>query len=638
MLFSYNWLQSFFSKKLPPPDKLAVLLTMHSFETHTKSDFVLDIDVLPNRVSDCSGHLGIAREISLITNYQLLITGPQLKKSEFKTEDFVKLEVREKDLCPRYMALLVRGVKVGPSPKWMRDRLVAVGQKPINNIVDAANYVMLETGQPLHAFDLNNIEKRKIIVRKSKKGEKITTLDDKTYELNENILVIADAKDALAIAGIKGGKKAEITNKTKDIIIEAAVFNASNIRQTSRSINFKTDASFRFEHGISLFLPEKALETTARLVQEIACGEIAKTSADICSVKPKLATVNFKKEDVDRLIGQKISSAEINKILKSLGFSVGQKGGNYFVQPPSERLDINIKEDMIEEIARIYGYENIPTQAPREILAPIERNEEYFYSDIIRNILTGLGFCEVYNYSFCQKGDVELANPIAKDRRYLRINLTDGLKENIEKNLKYFDSVKLFEIGKVFYKGSGGEKVKIAAAIDYKKGQKKDEIFFESKGIVETLLNKLGIAGVWFTPVKKEGNIANVMVGQDDIGFLDQNVFELDLACVIELATEDIAYKPISKFPAVIRDISLFVPANTRVIEVMDIIENTAGQLLIDTDLFDMYIPPEQDRKSLAFRLIFQSHEKTLTDKEVNKLLSNSISALEENIEWQVRN
>ncbi len=640
---------------------------MRSFEVEAVekagADYFLDIAILPNRFADCASHFGIAREIFAIyksknlaiSNFQFPISKPK-RNQKLRTKDYLKLEVKEGDLCPRYIGLLVRNVKVKVSPDWLQKRLLSVGQRPINNIVDATNYVMLETGQPLHAFDLEKLGGRKIVVRLAKEGEKITTLDNKLFELKRDNLLIADKDAALAIAGIKGGKKAEIASETRDIILEAAVFNPTNIRNTSRSLVLKTDASIRFEQGISLFLPEIAMERLAVLIQEVAGGEVAKDAVDFRFKKLSRPVLVLNITDFGKLTGRALDFKIIDGVLKNLDFEVKKFGaGKITVTPPLERLDINIKEDIIEEVARIYGYDKIAAEVPREILIPPPPNDEFVYSGSVRDILTGLGISEVYNYSFVKSGDekLRLKNPISSDRSYLRENLSDGLRLNVLENFKYFDEVKIFEIGKVFYPLGRGlsEETMIAGAVSYKNQKKKEkEVFYELKGAVETMLHKLGIEEVWFKePAESDesvsgGKTADVLVGQQILGYITKDSFELSLKKIIELSEEDQAYHPVSRYPAVTRDLAIFVPYNIKVDEVMDVIENTAGELLIDTDLFDIYEPEDdpsadsgQARKSLAFHLIWRSKEKTLTDEEVNGLMVKIIKVLEQNSEWEVR-
>ena len=664
MKFSYNWLQSYFKDELPEPKKLADILTMRSFEVESVlkcgRDYILDVKVLANRMSDCSSHFGIARECAALLGVKLQFASQRANSKnivdrKLLTKDYVKIEVLEKEMCPRYTALLIRGVKIKQSPKWLVDKLSSIGQKSINNVVDATNYAMLEIGQPLHAFDLEKLGGRKIIVRRALEEEKITTLDNRSFVLSPQTLVIADEKEPLAIAGIKGGKKAEIDEKTKDILIEAAVFEPAAIRRTSRMINLKTDASLRFEHGVSLFLSEIALKRVSQLVKEIAGGEISAQYIDLCSRRPRQSSVLVKEEDIYKLLGEKIGLAEAQEILTSLGFEISRKNGkSLLATAPVERLDITTKEDAIEEIGRVYGYEKIISVVPEESLISPAQNDEYFYSEMLKNIFVGLGFSETYNYSLVRGEDdrLKLENSISPDRAFLRKDLISGLKQNIYDNFRYFDAVRLFEIGKVFRASGEGilEETKIAAAIGYKTFKKSEErkreleIVFELKGAVETLLNKLGITDARF--VQKENDngdnnnqnnhkLAEIVVNDIVLGFITMESFEMDLQKIIELAEEDYAFKPISKYPAVTRDLAVFMPLNTKIEEVVDVIENTGGELLVDSDLFDMYEPEDGTKKSLAFHLIFQSDKKTLTDEEVNELVNKIIKALEENLEWQ---
>ncbi|PIQ69480.1 MAG: phenylalanine--tRNA ligase subunit beta [Candidatus Tagabacteria bacterium CG_4_10_14_0_2_um_filter_40_13] len=653
MLFSYNWLQSFFDKKLPKPEKLAEVLTSHSFETKVLKevglpsggkDIVLDIDVLPNRAHDCFSHLGIAREISVVCNIPLKIQPQQkLAIEKRKAEEFLKLDVQESDFCRRYIAGIMLGIKVGPSPSWMQERLIVLGQKPINNIVDSANYVMFELGQPLHAFDMDKLNPAKIVVRRAKEGEQIITLDNKEYKLDKSMLVIADSSDPIAIAGIKGGKKKEIDAKTKNIIIESANFEPINIRKTSQKLGLRTGASVGFENEISPALAADAIERVMALISETAGGKIVSEKIDFYPKKFKPSRISFGFKDVASLLGVKIPEKKALSILNRLRLEPKKEKGEITVMCPSERMDLARKEDVIEEIARIYGYDKIPAEIPEGVLMPVRRNDNYFYGNVIRDILVGAGFSEVYNYSFAKIGQIEIENPIAMDKKYLRMDLWNGLRMNAAQNLKYFDEIKIFEIGKIFRKAHERiiEKNKLAGVVVYKDNKKNTDVFFEIKGVIDALLSGLGISDFWFDNSPEPPiNRVEIKIGNDGIGFImSPNTFEIDLEELIRLATEEIEYRPVSKYPAMIRDIAVLVPPSTKVINVLDVIENTAGKLLIDTDLFDIYKGDElgANRKNLAFHLIFQSSEKTLSDKEVNVLIDKIIKAIEGNSDWEVR-
>lgn len=698
MKISYNWLQSYFSKKLPEPNKLAELLTMHSFEVEdfkeirsTKheirnksekinskketKDWIFDIDVLPNRTHDCLSHIGVAKECGVLLGYKMKNTSPNpslLRKGEeglplTKGEvggGELKIQVKDPELCRRYMGRVIENIEVKESPKWLKERLEAIGQKSINNIVDATNYVMFETGQPLHAFDSNKLESRKlkvesknekqIIIRKAKRGvakgeprqgrEKITTLDGQEVELDENILVIADKKEALVIAGIKGGKKAEVDKNTTSIILESANFEPVNIRETSRKIGIRTESSLRFEQGLSPELAEMAMDRMTELILEIAQAKDTKVGkkVDVYPKKQKRTILEVRPEDISKLLGIDVKEKDMVDILTQLGFEV-KKGKNKMlvVTVPFERLDVERKEDLIEEVARIYGYEKIPSTIPSSTIIPPARNDTFFYAELVRNILIGIGFSEVYNYSFDsdasvgvnEKDAVELANPIAKDKKFLRKSLLEGLNKNIKENLKYFSDVRVFEIGKIFNKN--GETFSLAVATGSKKPSSNKDNFYEMKGVVEILLNKMGVTDVYFDSHGEK--VADIKVGDASIGTIDHNALEINFEAFVHVAQEENEYRAISRYPAMKRDVAIFVPLNTKMIEVLDVIENTAKDLLIDTDLFDIYEDIENDRKSLAFHLIFQSNKKTLSDKEVNVLMNKIMTALDANVDWEVR-
>lgn len=779
MKYSYNWLQSFFDEKLPKPEKLAEILTMHSFEVENihevrlqkspKSDFVLEADILPNRAHDLLCHFGAAKEIGALLKLKIKVNVTKVKPL---LRQRFNLCVEETDLCRRYVGRIVEGIKVGPSPKWLKERLEVVGQKSINNIVDAANYVMLELNQPLHVFDLDKV-KGGITVRKAKKGEKIITLDNQDFELDESVLVIADNEEALVIAGVKGGKKAEITGATQNIILEAANFEPVNIRKTSRKLNLRAESSIRFENEITTELAGKAMDRLTALILEIAGGK-AGAAQDFYPKKPNQYKIGLRPRDAEKLLGGEISEKEQIEILHRLGFEIkiinsikkvlelvktlegkpykygasvtfdapdffdcsslvayvfaqagvqvpritidqffyGQPAEEKDIQPgdvifsntgegkihtetkeflkgtkikegidhcgiylgkgkiihasrynsdgvmiedlkkakqfknivgirrmvthqddlmlvtvPAERLDARIPEDLIEEIGRVYGYEKIKPKLPAGMLVSPGMNEIYFYADKVRDILVGMGFSEIYNYSFVDKGAVEVLNPIASDKKFLRTNLLEGLENTAKENSKYFKNVKIFELGKIF-PNQGCEFLSLGAVIA-------DGEFYQVKGVLDTLFRELGITDFYYEESGEK--VADIRVGNTDIGAVDHNGFELNFEELVKLVVEEKEYRPISKYPAITRDLALFAPMNERVINILDVIENIAGGLLVDTDLFDIYERQAEDKKSLAFHLVFQSHDKTLTDAEINVLMEKIFTALEANSSWEVR-
>jgi phenylalanyl-tRNA synthetase beta chain len=691
MVFSYNWIQSLISKKLPRPDKLAEVLTMHSFEIEgikkIGKDYVMDIDVLANRGSDCFSHLGIAREISAILNLPLKRENNKLREdSKIKVKDYIKVEVKEPQLCSRYTARVVVDVKVSKSPKYIQERLIACGLRPINNIVDATNYVMLETGQPLHAFDFSKIksmkskvpafakacvgEAKKIIVRKARKGEKIISLDNEKYKLDEDVLVIADEHGALAIAGIKGGNMAEIDSKTKDIVLEAANFDYSTVRRACKKLNLKTDASWRFEHTIDPNLTEIAIDKTAKLIQEIAGKKITKDRVDYYPKKTLPKKIKLDLEYAERLLGTKIARKEIEGILKSLGFRSKSTDSALLVEVPTFRRDISIQEDIIEEIARIYGYEKIEPNLPLSVLIPPEKNESIFWVNKTRDILKGVGFSEVYNYSFnSQKQSeifgfsnlIEVENPVSADQRYLRNSLIPNLLKNIESNFKNFDAIKIFEIGKIF--GVGNKEKNMLCGVIAK--DKNKDGFYELKGAVDSMLNQLGISDVWYDEYRaspenskmeiwEKGVRAEIKIGGKKIGFLGEIsssilaeseikikpvVFDIDFDELVKQCSEEQIYQPVSRYPSSVRDLAILVPKGVKVVDVLNKINNVGGAIVVDVDLFDIYEGRElpEGKKNFAFHIVYQSKTSTLLAKEVDAIQEKIIKSLESDPAWEVR-
>ena len=660
MKFSYNWLQSFFKKKLPQAHKLADILTMHSFEVSelekSGQDWVLNIDVLPNRASDCFSHIGIARECSAFLKSEIRNPKSEIKESkELRANDFISVEVKDKNACPRYTVRVITDVKVDSSPKWMRERLEACGLQSINNIVDITNYVMLETGQPLHAFDGEKLVGNELIVRFAREGEKITTLDEEKYELDKNMLVIADAKKPVAIAGIKGGKGSEISKSTKIVVLESANFDPQVIRGGSKTIDLKTDASLRFEHGLDPNLTQEAIEKAAALAQEIAVGKIAQGLIDFYPKKALPKKVKLDLDYVERLLGVKIPAGEIKNILKRLGLR----------EVPTRRLDINIQEDLIEEIGRIYGYDKVQSVFPIASLLPPNRNLDIFWENLSKDFLKEAGFTEVYNYSFVSEKDkdifgedlIELENPTSEEFKYLRPSLIPNFLKNVEKNKRNFPEIKIFELGKIFRKPKVEKRMLT--------GLMTGDSFYQAKGVVDLLLNKLGIAGNWYDeyqPTPEESRlslwqskrIAEIKIDSTEIGFLGEIspkilkyfkikdkvvVFDIDFGKLAEMASEEHEYRPLSRYPAAVRDLAVLVEPSTRVEEVLNEIEVAGGSLIRDIDLFDIYEGEElpDGKKNMAFHIVYQAEDHTLTSKEIDSIQNKIIKTLEKNPLWQVR-
>lgn len=653
-------------------------------------DTVFEIKILFNRAFDCLSHIGMAREIAAIAGVRFSAKGGSAsggknydlrfkEDKKLKISDLLKVDVQDKKLCLRYSARVITGIKAGDSPRWMRERLIACGLRPINNIVDVTNYVMLEVGQPMHAFDLDKLHNaksanaKKVIVRRAKRGEKIMTLDGGEYELNENILVIADEKEPLAIAGIKGGKKAEIGTDTKTIILEAANFEPAATRKNSKALNLRTDASIRFENGLDINLTIRALDRAAELIQKMAGGKIVSGVADSQAERPRCVSTAVAHSYIESLLGVGIKSNEVLNIFKRLLLPakvLRKKSGIFYeVIIPSWRNDLATGEDLIEEVGRLYGYEKIQAAMPSGVLIAANKNEELINEDAAKNIMVGAGYAEVYNYSLISESDKEVFGlkeavgpryPLSQDQKYLRSSLIIGLLKNAGSNLRYFEEIKLFEIGKVFrLEGKKiQEKKMISGALSVKiKGVAKD-LFYEGKGAIDLLLGKLGAADVWyddflaeteeiriFQPAKR----ALVKVGNETLGWLGEInkssllalgigesvvAFELDFELLNELVEREVAYRAPSKYPAIVRDLSILVQPQAKIDQVLDVIENIGGALIMDTELFDIY--EKGGQKGLAFRIIYQSNERTLTDVEVNASQQKIIKAMEER-GWEIR-
>ncbi len=655
MKFSYDWLQSFFRKKLPSSTKLADFLTLYSFEASSNKG-VLDLDILPNRGPDCFSHIGVAREIAAILGAKLQMPSTNVAKNR-KSKDFVSIEIKAKNACSRYTARTISGVNVGSSPEWMQERLKLCGLRPINNIVDAANYVMLETGQPLHVFDAEKIVGKKIIVRFAKKGEKIITLDGQKFDLDPSILVIADSAGPMAIAGIKGGKNPEVSKTTKTVVIESANFNQKTVRAGSKKLALKTDASLRFEHGIDLNLAELASNRLAYVIQEVANGKVSQSLIDFYPKKTFPKTIKLDLIYVNKLLGIRIPEKEIKSILERLGFKVSKISSCFRVTVPTFRLDLSLPEDLIEEIGRIYGYENILPKLPFGSLIPAKRNLRVFWRGMIKNILKEAGFSEIYNYSFVSKKDtsifkinpIEVKNPTSSEFQYLRPSLICNLLKNIKKNQNR--EIKIFELGNVF---GVTERTMLAGMVF------QDDAFFLLKGIISVLLKSLAITDFYYDsyleniPFWNSKRSAEIKIGREKIGFLGEispsilksldipkkvAAFEMDFEKLHKLCSEEHEYMPISKHPAAIRDLSILVPRKVKTAEVLNIINILGGSLVRDVDLFDIYEGKEvpSGRKNFAFRIIYQAENRTLRASEIDRIHQKIIKILDKNPEWQVR-
>ncbi|HNW71565.1 MAG TPA: phenylalanine--tRNA ligase subunit beta [Candidatus Paceibacterota bacterium] len=607
MKVSYNWLQNYFKEKLPEPEKISEGIVFHSFEVEEVekigNDTIFDIKILPDRAHDCLSHWGIAKEISAIFDIKI-----KDKVYKIFSSQETKLDIKiENEKCLRYMGRIFKNIKIAESPDWLKECLNTIGQKSINNVVDSANFVMFDLGQPIHCFDLDKLASEKIIVRNGKIGEKITTLDKKNIELDESILVIADENNPLAIAGIKGGVKAEVDENTKNIVIEVANFNPTTTRKTAKKINILTDAVKRYENEISPELCEKVMNAISDLIYSLAGGE-AENIVDIYPNKKEQKNISLSVDYVNKRLGSNFSKYEIESVWKKLNFLYTEKDNIFQVEIPFLRLDLNGKHDLTEEVIRILGYEKLSEVLPK---LNMSSNESSFSNNIFskmflaRRKLLDDGYSEVMTYTFRDNGEVEVLAS-ASDKKFLRTNLADGLKESLKLNqlnapFLGMKEIKIFEIGTVFLKDK--EEMHVA--------------YNEKENIKEISLDEFckSISDIDST------NIFNEKENNDTLNFSSVSVF-----------------KQWSIYPFICRDIAIWVMDKEDEKKIKNlIIENGTDLLIKEPYIFDSFSNPKTNKTSFGFRLIFQSYDRTLTDEEVNKIMLQITNKISENKEWQVR-
>jgi len=669
MKFSYNWLKDLLKFK-ETPEKLADVLTMYFAETTVKYHGkrpVLDVELLSNQVAEASGHLGLAREIGAILGKKFIYPKINLKEKNILAKDFLNVQIKDQN-CNYYLVRLLQGVKVKASPKWLKNTLADCGVRSINNIVDIANYVMLETGQPLHVFDfdktgdksvvVNKKIKKEIIIRQAKKNEKITTLEDEIYDLDETIMVIADNKNPLALAGIKGGKIAGISKNTTNIVLESANFNGVNIRLTSQKLGLRTDASWRFEHNIPMELADYAIDRLAQLIQELAEGDILKGKIGQRIFKEEKILIPIKWENWKKFLGWPIKRKEIIHYLSLLGFFTQERKDYFLISPPPFRNDIKIKEDVMGEVARLYGIDKIDSIIPQEILTLPLQNEFFEFRKQVKDWLKGYNLEEVYNYSFISEKDkdilpnkwqqklIEIQNPTSALTKYLRPTLLINFLKNINYNFSFVDKIRFFEIGKAYIKDNKNlqEYFVFSGVLAQKEKCDDSSIFYQAKGIIEDLFNRFGIDKDNYSFKSLEGTEYYLLLEQgaviyknkDLIGVIGnpkkdilkkydcegKSVFwEIKLLPLLEIVKEEREFQPLPKYPAIIRDISFIIAQNILVDKILSIIQKASPINLEDVDLFDIYVGKNlsSGTKSLSFHLTFRANDHTLKNEKVDK-------------------
>lgn len=616
MKFSYSLLKEILPN-IPSQNELAPELNRKSFEVEEVEGDIMEIKLTSNRWSDSACHLGMAREAAAV--FGLASPKIEAKSSISKIKTKFPITIEKNVGCRRYIGVELQIKKIGKTPDRIKKHLEGLGQRSINSVVDILNYVMWEIGQPMHAYDADKVSGG-IVVRRAKSNESLVTIDNKTFELSGDELVIADKSQALGIAGIKGGKSSEVTESTKRIILEAANFDNALIYKTSRKINLATDASQRYGKNLSPELCEYGIRRAIDLLTEV-CGASVDSVSDVYPEKQKVKVIKFNLKKLVAITGVQITEAKANEILKRLGFV--KKANGYEV--PYWRMDVSIFEDLVEEVIRIYGLDEVKSVAPCIPLVPLHDHRSIALIRNIREEASKLGYDEVYNYSFSDSGKVELINPIAEDKKFLRNNITNGLLKNVESNKNNFGNIRIFEIERIF-NDIDDEELRLGMAI-YEKGNK--NAFVSLKGSVASLFGYLGAGKIRFE--REENNLSIVAKNGSKIGKLtvldggSLAVAEIEVDSIYDLLA-DKKFEALPEYPSVIRDVSLWIYGKTGVGDILTVIGKEKPHNLTDISLLDLY--EEKERRGASYRLIFRSAKKTLTDEEVDAEMQKVLKKL----------
>lgn len=621
-------------------------------------DTILEIETYSNR-PDTLGHLGMARELAVSLGLRLKERSWPLSELTVRTADLVDVQILDADLCPRYCGVVVKGVKVGPSPAWLQKRIEAMGLNPINNVVDVTNYVLFSTAHPIHAFDLEKVAGARVIIRRAKKGEKLVCLDGTDLSLGPDMLVIADEAKPIALAGVIGGQSSAVTEGTKDIFIESACFNPVSIRLTRKSAGLQTDASYRFERGADIGFPPQAALMAASLLTQFG-GRSSKEPADVFPLPPKKKEIILRHRRIAELLGVAVDEAFVLKTLAGLELAAEpQQPGIWRVKVPSWRVDLDREADLIEEVARYYGYENIPSVVPPlQVVPPIpDKIREKLAR--VRPLLFHYGFNEVVNFSFSDADKekllatgltpVEIRNPISSKAALLRTNILGGLLETTAWNKnRGQDDVRIFETGNIYFRDEHGCReclslglLSMGAREEPHWRQRSQEVdFFYLKGACEALLEQLRYEPFSFEladhPCFEPGSSLAMAYKEEKVGFIGRladrlrNAFDLkqpvwaaevDLEVLFGKQPKPFSYEAVAKYPAVIRDVSLLVPRDVSYQDVCKALEKMPLPILEEARLIDLYsgesVP--KDKISLSFRFIYRHLQRTLLAEEVDR-------------------
>ncbi len=650
------------------------------------NDVILEFELTANR-GDCFSVFGLVREVAALTGNTVKWPSITVKEdAPVNINDCFSIAIKDPDLCPRFSCRMLKNVKIGPSPEWMQQRLDGAGIRSINNVVDVTNFVMVELGQPMHAYDYDAISGHELTARRSVEGELLHTLDDTSRRAKKDMLVIADAQKAAGLAGIMGGFETEITPKTTTVILEAAKFYGPNIRRTSRFCNLISEASGRFERGTDIENTIRALNRAAQLLQEMGACTVCKDVLDVYPVKKEPVVVDFTADEINKHLGTLIPKAVMLDILQKLEINAADKGAYISADIPSWRNDISCMQDISEEISRIYGFDKIASTLPSGVALQGKQSEKQTFIDKVKHILSGLGLCETVSFSFThpaifdklnvpEDSDIRRAipimNPLTDEYPLVRTCLLSSIMENLARNFsRKNNDIKIFEVGTAFHPKALPvteqpiEALELAGAISGRRahiGWNQDNSpvdFYDIKGIVEELLENLSInrytveAGSHFamhpgkTAIFKKGRDTIFTVGElhpSVAAAFDINkpvyVFTADIDVLMKYSAKTLRSRSLPKYPAVTRDLSLIVDSSISAASVEKTITKSAGQYLINLDLFDIYEGKQIDenKKSMAFALTFQADEKTLTDQEIDICFEAIVTALKKSCNAELR-
>lgn len=628
-------------------------------------DTVFEYEITSNRV-DCYSVLGIAREAAATFRKPFLPPVVEVKENQEKVEDYISVEVKDPELCPRYCARVCTNIKLAPSPEWMQRRLAASGIRPINNLVDITNYVMEEYGQPMHAFDLDTIAGHKIIVRRAKDGDEFETLDEQVRKLDSDVLMICDAEKEIGIAGIMGGENSKITDDVKTVLFEAATFHGPNIRKSAKRIGLRTDASGKFEKGLDPHTAEEAINRACQLIQELGCGEVVSGMVDICQPMKEKTRIKFEPERINRLLGTEISEEEMLDIFKMLDIEYDSETNE--LTAPAFRQDLEGFADIAEEVARFFGYDKISSTLPTGEATTGKLSFKLRVEQKARDIAEYCGFSQGMCYSFESpkvfdklllpadsplRQAIVISNPLGEDFSIMRTISLNGMLTSLATNYNRRNKdVRLYELGNVYIPHSIPLTELPEERMQFTLGMYGEGDFYTLKGVVEEFLDAIGMkekksfrpdSG---KPFLHPGRQADIVYAGETVGFMGEihpivcsnyNIGTrayaavLDMPVIVAKATFDRKYQGIAKYPAVSRDISMVVPGNILVGQIEDMIAQRAGKILESYHLFDIYEGEQIKKgyKSVAYSITFRAKDRTLEENDITGAMKKILNGLE---------